>query len=64
MDDADITSERAEKDFEICLAHSKRPEGPPATGFCLNCDKELTPYGARWCDSDCRADWMKRHGGA
>lgn len=36
----------------------RQPEGPPATGYCLNCDAHLAPK-QRWCNLDCRADWEK-----
>jgi hypothetical protein len=36
----------------------RKPEGPAATGYCLNCDAHLSPK-QRWCDADCRNDWQK-----
>lgn len=40
----------------------RRTAGPTATGLCLNCDADLSDSGRRWCDTDCRDDWEKRHG--
>ena len=40
----------------------RRTDGPAATGQCLNCDAELADKGRRWCDSDCRDDWLARNG--
>lgn len=37
----------------------RKPVGPVATGFCLNCDEPLAA-GHRWCDADCRDDYEKR----
>lgn len=37
----------------------RKPEGPKATGRCLNCDKKL-PLTHRWCDAECLADWRAR----
>lgn len=43
------------------LALKKRkPAGPEATGFCLNCDEPLE-FPHRWCEGgECRADWAAR----
>ena len=37
----------------------RKPTGPSATGFCLNCEEPLED-GHRWCDADCRDDFEKR----
>ena len=37
---------------------TRKPEGPAATGYCLNCEAHLAPR-QRWCDVACRTDWEK-----
>lgn len=37
----------------------RKPEGPKATGFCLNCD-EAVAEGRRFCDFDCMTQWERR----
>lgn len=37
----------------------RKPEGPKATGFCLNCE-EVVAEGKRWCDAQCRDDYERR----
>lgn len=32
----------------------------PFVGCCYNCDA-LVPDGHRFCDTDCRDDWQRRH---
>lgn len=59
-DEADITGERERFIHLGNLARSKKPEGPPATGNCLNCGEALPP-SVRWCDADCCADWSARN---
>lgn len=44
--------------FRKASLSQKAPEGPPATGYCFNCDAHLAPK-QRWCDVNCRADWEK-----
>lgn len=61
-DDADRSS--AIEEFFLRQAQRfRKPEGPVATGWCLNCEKE-TPEGRRWCDTDCRDDWERLGGGS
>ena len=31
----------------------------PATGYCRNCDETIAV--GRFCDADCREDFIKRH---
>lgn len=59
MDDADMTQERSEKEAELLLAASRRPEGPKPTGFCLFCGEELDA-GRRWCDAEHRDAWERQ----
>lgn len=56
-DFADLGSAREQQDLALSLKQRK-PEGPQATGFCLNCDEPLAD-GARWCDEHCRDDWQQ-----
>ena len=59
MDEADITSERAEQYHAEALAKSRKPAGPQPNGLCHFCD-ELVGDEHRWCpDTDCRDQWEK-----
>ena len=73
-DFADEASERTEAQIAAALAN-KMPEGPKATGYCLECGDELAKVEARgtigpprevrdmtrrWCNAQCRDDWEKR----
>lgn len=44
--------------FTRAAISQRKPEGPAATGHCLNCDARLAPK-LRWCDTNCRDDWSK-----
>lgn len=44
--------------FRKAALSQRAPEGPEATGHCLNCDARLLPR-QRWCDHNCRDDWEK-----
>jgi hypothetical protein len=55
-DKIDRAGERVELFARIDLAR-RVPEGPPPTGFCLNCGDPVAP-GLRWCNADCRDDWQ------
>lgn len=58
MDEAD-KAERQEEMARQAALIVRRRVGPTFTGYCLNCGAELErPY--RWCDGDCREDWVKR----
>lgn len=58
-DDIDRTQERAEALAPYLARLSRRPEAPPATGRCLNCD-EPVEHPRRWCNNECREDWERR----
>jgi hypothetical protein len=45
--------------FRRSALSQRQPEGPKATGYCLNCDAHLAPK-LRWCDVHCREDWEKQ----
>lgn len=51
-DIGDQAAEIQQRDNEIAL-QLRKPEGPAATGSCLNCGEPLTG-GRRWCNSECR----------
>ena len=56
FDIASDISERERANSEALLrdkAHKKEAE---PTGFCLNCEDEVTGV-ARWCSPECRDDW-------
>lgn len=57
-DEADLTAEREQYNYELSLKKSRKPEGPKPTGFCLFCEEPL-PDGARWCDVDCARDYER-----
>ena len=44
--------------FTRAALSQRKPEGPEATGYCLNCEARLR-QGLRWCDVGCRDDWQK-----
>lgn len=44
--------------FRKSALSQRKPDGPEATGHCLNCDARLAPK-LRWCNADCRTDWEK-----
>lgn len=45
--------------FRRSALSQRKPEGPAATGYCLNCDARLAPK-LRWCGPPCRDDWEKQ----
>lgn len=54
----DRATEREEMDREIAL-RARKPEGPKATGYCLECG-EPVEEGRRWCTAGCRDLWEHR----
>ena len=59
---ADLAREREELIRAAALAERK-PEGPMATGYCLECGHPFPAHrdGRRWCNAECRDDWEKRN---
>lgn len=55
MDDTDRATVREEQARADAL-RERRPQGPEATGLCLNCERPLAA-GLRWCDAECRDEW-------
>lgn len=60
-DDADIAEKETSRLLELQLT-ARKPEGPGATGRCLNCDKAPLPVGHRWCNAECRDEWERVEG--
>ena len=55
----DRATELEEQAREIAL-RARKPEGPKATGYCLECG-EAVEEGRRWCPGvDCRDAWQRR----
>ncbi len=55
----DLASEREEMDRDLAL-RVRKPEGPEATGSCLECG-EPVDEGRRWCMGvECRDRWERR----
>lgn len=45
--------------FRRSALSQRAPDGPAATGYCLNCEAALHSQKLRWCDVNCREDWAK-----
>ena len=58
MDDLDLTIQR-EQDLLNALVQVRKPDGPKPTGKCLWCEEPFDISHQRWCDADCRNDYMK-----
>ena len=62
-DEVDLASDTAQFMLDIALknnrAASLRINNP--SGLCLNCGT-VTCHEKRWCDNDCRDDYIKRLG--
>jgi hypothetical protein len=39
----------------------RKPTGPKATGYCLNCGEQFLEHerAKRWCDRACLSDWER-----
>lgn len=59
ISDTNDMSSAHEEMARFAATQFRRPEGPAATGECLNCG-ELLPAGLRWCDADCRNDYERQ----
>jgi uncharacterized OB-fold protein len=60
MDDAEKAEHQEEMARQFALI-ARRRIGPAFTGRCANCG-EVIERPWRWCNEDCREDWMKREG--
>lgn len=72
MDDIDRASEREEQLKAEALS-KRMPEGPKATGYCLQCGgvmlmecrgesgmvRRVPDFDRRWCNAQCRDDWER-----
>ena len=62
-DEADLASDTAQFMLDIALKNNRaaglRINNP--SGLCLNCGA-VTGHEKRWCDNDCRDDYIKRLG--
>ena len=58
-DEIDRANDTAQMFLDMGLKQ-RRPSGPEATGYCLNCDAPL--HIGRWCNANCRDDWEKHEG--
>lgn len=58
-DIADQAYEQNQAAFEAEQRAKRLPEGPKATGYCLDCTAPLDP-GMRWCDAHCRDRYQLR----
>lgn len=57
-DIADKANQAAAHDLKISLVRSHRTEPDIiANGYCHNCAHPV-PDGHRWCDADCRDEWL------
>ena len=61
-DFGDMASER-QAELEAQALANRMPEGPKATGHCLECGHPFAVHkdGRRWCNAECRDDWEKRN---
>lgn len=57
MDEIDRANDRAQEILDDNLAKRKN-EGPPACGACHFCSEPLPPH-QRFCDIECRDDWVR-----
>lgn len=57
-DEADKAEQQEELARQAALIVRHRV-GPRPNGRCLNCGELIEPP-LRWCDSECREDWVKR----
>lgn len=65
MDVIDSANDRAARDLDRAISAARRTNGLHygAIGHCLNCGPEVPlPPGKRWCDPDCRDDFLRREG--
>lgn len=65
-DIADLGNDRAEQQLDDILAARQRPAAIVGSAKCLHCDEAIEQdtalrFPKRWCDSDCRDEWEKRH---
>ncbi|MEN9315468.1 MAG: hypothetical protein RIS35_1861 [Pseudomonadota bacterium] len=54
-DDADITSDRSEREQDMLMRATRKPAGPRPTGFCHFCSEPVAA-ALRFCSVECRDD--------
>jgi len=54
-DDVDLTSERIERERDMLMKASRKPDGPRANGFCHFCSEPVAA-ALRFCSVECRDD--------
>lgn len=61
MDLADQAQRQNSIAEQMNLRNSRKPEGPPPTGYCLHCGEQFKASEKikRWCDSQCRDDYER-----
>jgi len=59
---ADLVDQAQQQAAPLNTTDHRRPEGPKATGQCLNCETPQPP-GQRWCDWECKQDYDLRMSG-
>lgn len=57
MDDIDLQDQREAMLLEARIK-ARKPVGPIAIGKCLWCEAAMEDKTKRWCDSDCRDDFV------
>ena len=64
-DIGDRAAGHAAMSAELAVLHARAAAQAPiqASEVCLNCGTPTTA-GARWCDADCRDDYLRRQGNA
>ena len=54
----DAAQDLEQFDRDVALSN-RRPEGPAARGYCLECGDESVG-SSRWCSKECARDWERR----
>ena len=58
MDTVDAANQAIEHDLKISLARAHKTETDIiANGYCHTCGHPI-PDNQRWCDADCRDEWI------
>ncbi len=60
----ELAQRLSEMQIEIAMEEARKSKALQPNGRCYNCGEKLPKFsGMRWCDSDCRDDYLKRKGG-
>ena len=60
VDESDQATEQEQMMTDLAIAKARKGVTIPAMGKCYNCEGTL-PEPLRWCDRDCRDDWVRRN---